>query len=183
MAIFNCTLDRNILRSTTCGYSLPKITDIYLVNYDDVASSELGETSGGCEEITAITLVTGATWFHIEPAKDSTSFSDELAIGDAGNKYRTHSITFTISAKYDGCLHLDNDALSLGRYLVVVKNAEGTYLALGRLTGLEASEGSYAGGTDTNGLTFTLSADVAESSIPLSEGAVTALLNNVASND
>ena len=68
------------------------------------------------------------------------------------------------------------DALSLGRFFAVVKTASGQYLALGRTAGLEASEQSIAGGSDNNGITVTLTANVAESAMPLSESAVAQLL-------
>ena len=178
-----CALNRNILRTTSCGYSLMTITDLYLANYADVEAaggSDLGTDSGSCEVVTSITLDSGATWFHIEPAKGSTSFSDELVVADNGAKYRTHSITFTLNGVYDGCAHLDLDALSLGRYFVVAKTGSGNYIALGRTAGLEAETAVLNGSDDNNGMEITLSANVAESAIPLSNEAVTALLNNVA---
>ena len=177
-----CALNRNILRTTSCGYSLNTITDLYLTNYSDVEAaggSDLGETSGGCEVVTTIGD-SGLTWYHIEPAKGSTSFSDELVVADNGAKYRTHSITFTLNGEYDGCAHLDLDALSLGRYFVVAKTGSGNYIALGRTAGLEAETAVLNGSDDNNGMEITLTANVAESAVPLSEGAVTALLNNVA---
>ena len=175
-----CALNRNILRTTSCGYSLNTITDLYLTNYSDVTASTLGTDSDSCEVVSSITLDSGATWFHIEPAKGSTSFSDELVVADNGAKYRTHSITFTLNGEYDGCAHLDLDALSLGRYFVVAKTGSGNYIALGRTAGLEAETAVLNGSDDNNGMEITLSANVAESAVPLSEGAVTAMLNNVA---
>lgn len=169
MAI-NCTLSRDLLRTESCGYSLPVVKDIYLANYSDVTSEVIGDTSEtGCTgEVINITS-TGATFYHIEPAKDSVSFTDELVVEDNGNKYRTHTLTFNLSNKYDSCLHIDFDALSLGRYFAVVVTADGTWLGLGRLTGLEASAATLAGGSDQNGVTVTLAANVAESAMPISE--------------
>ena len=169
-----CVLNKDILRTDSCGYSLPEIVDIYLANYADVSASTISTDEDGCEEITGITMVTGKTFFHIEPRKNSTSFSDELVVQDNGTKYRTHTLTFGISGTYDECLHGVLDALSLGRYFAVVKTAEGNYLALGRLTGLEAETATLAGGgSDTNnGIEVTLSANVTESALPLSAAAV-----------
>ena len=175
-----CSLNRNLLKTSTCGYSLMTITDLYLANYADVTASAPGTDSGGCETVTSITLGNSAKWYRIEPAKGSTTFTDELVVADNGAKYRTHTITFTINGEYDGCLHLDFDALSLGRYFVVAKTGSGNYIALGRTVGLEAETATLTGSDETNGMEVTLSANAAESVIPLSSGAVTELLANVA---
>jgi hypothetical protein len=167
-----CKLTRDILRTTSCGYSLPEVKDIWLANYADVTTTVSASTvPSGCtgEEVN---IGTGATFYHIEPAKNSTTFEDALVVEDNGNRYRTHTLTFNISGKYDPCLHLDLDNLSLGRYLAVVATADGNYLMLGRLTGLEAETATLSGGGDTNGLQIVLSANVAESVLPLSESAV-----------
>lgn len=172
MAI-SCSLTRDLLRTTSCGYSLPQVNDVYIASFGDITDSTLSGDSGGCESVTDITLAEGATFYHIEPAKNSTTFTDELVVEDSGNKYRTHTLTFSLSNKYDACLHMDFDALSLGRYFVVVKTADGTYLALGRVVGMEASVATLSGGGDTNGITITLTANVTESAVPLSGDAIT----------
>lgn len=178
-----CNLNRNLLRSTDCGYQLPEIVDIYLINYSDVSATTVTEGTGtteGCDEISAIALKTDAKVYHIEPARNSASFEDTLTVEDNGTKYRTASITFNVSGKYSSCMHGSLDALSLGRYLAVVKTADGNYIAFGCLNPLEAETATLAGGSDTNGLQIVLSANQAESPLPLSDDAVTALLANVA---
>lgn len=173
-----CKLNHNLTRTASCGYNLPQIVDIYLANYEDVSATSI--SSGDCqEEITAITLVSGSKWLHIEPAKNSASFEDTLVVEENGNKHRNASVTFNVPGKYDACMHDALDALSLGRYLVVVKTADGNYLAMGRIAPLEAETATLAGGSDTNGLAVTLSGNVAETPLTLSEAAVTALLANV----
>lgn len=175
----NCILNRDLLRTSSCGYSLPEVKDIYLANFSDVKTSAGTDTSEtGCtgEIVTAMTDATGGTsvrFYHIEPSKNSVTFTDELVVDDTnGNKYRTHTLTFSLSNKYDSCLHMDFDALSLGRYFAVVVTADGNWLALGRLTGLEASAATLSGGQDQNGITVTLSANVAESAMPLSASVI-----------
>lgn len=171
-----CSLNKDLLRTTFCGYSLPEVKDIYLANFVDV-TSKTGNTEGtseedGCEEISAITLANEAKFYHIEPAKDSVEFTDELVVEDNGNKYRTHTLTFNVAGQYDACMHGVLDALSLGRYFAVVVTADGKWLALGRLTGLEAETATLSGGGDTNGISVTLSANVTESAIPLNDAAI-----------
>ena len=172
-----CSLDKDLLRSTSCGYSLPQIVTLYVANFADVK----GTLPEDGDEISGITMVETAKFHVVEPAKNSASFTDELVTNDNGARYRTQTITFSVTGQYDKDKHSALDALSLGKYFVVAKTAEGSYIAFGRRTGLEASAASNAGGSDTNGMTITLTADVTESALPLTQEAITALLENVAS--
>lgn len=168
----NCKLNRNILKSTSCGYSLQEIVTIYLANFDDVTATALVTDSGGCESVSGITMASDTEWYKIEPSKNSASFTDTLVVNDNGSKYRTHSLVFTTPGIYDACAHVDMDALSLGKYIAVVKQADGTYLMLGRLAGLEASSAELTGGNDGSGATYTLDGNQAESAIPLTDSAI-----------
>lgn len=176
-----CKINRNLLRTTSCGYSLPEIVDLYLVNAEDLSGTPVvsSDTETGCEEVTAVNLVTNGEVYHIEPNRNSASFEDTLVVADNGTKYRNASITFTVAGLYDGCMHGTLDSLSLGRYFVIVKTADGNYLSFGRIAPLEADTVTLAGGSDTNGITVVLSGNIAESPIPLSSTAVTAMLAKV----
>ncbi len=167
----SCKLTRDILKTSSCGYSLESVNDIYLANYADVTASTVADASG-CSVITEIALAADASFYHIEPAKDSASFTDELVVADNGAKYRRHTLNFTLSNAYDSCLKDDVDALSLGRYFAVVKTASGNYIALGRTTGLEAETATVNGSSETNGVEIVMSANIAESATPLSAAAV-----------
>lgn len=171
MAI-SCSLNKDLLRTNTCGYSLPTIVDIYLANFSDVTSAPVQYDCESGVTVTGITLANSAKFYHIEPSKDSTSFTDELVVEDNGNRYRTHTITFNLSGKYDKDMVCPVDALSLGRFFVVVATADSEYLALGRTVGLEASAQSVAGGGDSNGITVTLSGNVTETAVPLNAAAI-----------
>ncbi len=170
-----CALDKDLLRSTSCGYSLPQIVTIYVANFADVKATAL---SAQGDEISGITMVESANFHVIEPAKNSASFTDEYVTNENGARYRTQTITFSVTGTYDKDKHNALDALSLGKYFVVAKTAEGSYIAFGRLTGLEASAASNAGGSGnaTNGMTIALSADVTESALPLAEGAISTVV-------
>ena len=172
-----CSLDKDLLRTTSCGYSLPQIVTLYVANFADVKQVELTEPSK--DEISGITMVSGATFHAIEPAKNSASFTDEYVTNDNGARYRTQTITFSVTGQYDKDKHNALDALSLGKYFVVAQTAEGSYIAFGRRTGLEASAASNAGGSadNTNGMTITLTADVTESALTLTEDAINDVLN------
>lgn len=171
MAI-SCSLNKSLTRENTCGYSLPEISEIFIANFNDVTSAPVDYDCESGVTVSAITMATGATFYKIDPAKNSVTFTDELVVEDNGNKYRTHTITFNLSGKYDKDMVCPVDALSLGKFFVVVHTADDQYLALGRAVGMEASEQSVAGGGDTNGITVTLTANVTETSIPLSDAAI-----------
>lgn len=177
-----CKLNRNLTKTTSCGYSLPEIVDLYLINYEDFSGDTpaISADTAGCESITAISSGAVAV-YHVEPAKNSASFEDTLVVEDNGNKYRNASITFNVAGKYDACMHGSLDALSLGRYLVVVKTADGNYLAFGRISPLEAETATLAGGSETNGLQIVLSGNIAESPLPLADDYVETFLSKVAS--
>ena len=170
-----CSLDKDLLRSTSCGYSLPQIVTLYVANFADVKTTVPEDG----DEISGITMVSGATFHVIEPAKNSASFTDELVTNDNGARYRTQNITFSVTGQYDKDKHSALDALSLGKYFVVAKTAEGSYIAFGRRTGLEASAASNSGGSAdaNNGMTITLTADVTESALPLTKEAIDDVLN------
>lgn len=176
-----CKLSTNLTRSNQCGYSLPEIVELYLVNYEDLSGTSINTTSGGCEEITAVTLVSGAKVAKVEPAKNSASFEDTLVVEDSGSRYRNASISFNVTGTYNSCMHGALDALSLGRYFVVVKTADGNYLGFGRISPLEADTATLAGGSDSNGLQIVLSGNIAESPMPLANSAVTTIKNAVIS--
>lgn len=166
-----CKLNTNLTRANQCGYSLPEIVELYLVNYEDLSATSIS-SEDGCEEISAVTLATSAKTVKVEPAKNSASFEDTLVVEDSGNKYRNASITFNVTGTYNACMHGALDALSLGRYFVVVKTADGNYLGFGRISPLEAETATLAGGSDNNGLQIVLSGNIAESPMPLTDGAV-----------
>lgn len=180
-----CTLNRNLLKTTSCGYQLNEIVDLYLVNYDDIdgtipVTTGSGE-SVGCDAISAITLVDGANVYQVTPAKNTGSFEDTLVVNDNdGSKYRNASITFTVSGAYNACMHGSLDALSLGRYFVVVKTASGDYIGFGRMAPLEATTATLAGSSDSNGIQVVLAGNIAESPLPLTADAITDLLGKVA---
>lgn len=177
--MLSCKLQNNILKSNFCGYSLPDIVKIYLINYDDVENVEAdipvtGAQTTNCSEVSDIKLVDDADVYVIEP-NTGASFSDTLTLGNNGNKYRVHSITWVNPGGYDACAHDATDSLALGKYIAIVKTAEGSYLMLGRLAGLEASEQTLNGGADNSGVSTTLSGNQTESAVPLSATAVTKL--------
>lgn len=171
-----CKLNKDILKSGVCGYSLKQIVDLYFANYEDVASTELG-TQGNT--VKTITMNSEAKFYHVEPNKDSASFEDTLQMGDAGAKYRTSTVTFSYGGEYNGDAVDNLDAFSLGRFVCAAKLSDGTWVLFGRLTPLEANAASFtsaAEATGFNGQQITLTNNTVESPLPLEETAINTIL-------
>ena len=179
-----CKLAQDILKSTFCGYSLKQIVELYIANAEDVTATTVGApTEGGGKgvEVKTITMGNSAKWYKIEPAKDTATFTDSLQVGDGGSKYRQSSITWNISGEYTSEMVDVLDALSLGRFVIVAKLSDGSYVMFGRLTPMEAETASLesaAEATGFNGITVTFTNSTVESPLPLSEDAVKTVLGN-----
>ena len=175
-----CKLAQDILKSTFCGYSLKQIVELYLANAEDVTATTVGApTEGKGVEVKTITMANSAKWYKIQPAKDSATFEDSLQVGDGGSKYRQSSITWNISGEYTAEMVDVLDALSLGRFVIVAKLSDGSYVMFGRLTPMEAetvSLESAAEATGFNGIAVTFTNSTVESPVPLSEDAVKTVL-------
>ena len=178
-----CKLAQDILKSTFCGYSLKQIVELYLANAEDVTATTVGApTEGKGVEVKTITMANSAKWYKIQPAKDSATFEDTLQVGDGGSKYRQSSITWNISGEYTADMVDVLDALSLGRFVIVAKLSDGSYVMFGRLTPMEAETASLqsaAEATGFNGITVTFTNSTVESPVPLSDDAVKTVLGTV----
>ena len=172
-----CKLSNDILRSTFCGYSLKQIVELYIANAEDVTGTTVGapEEGEGGVEVKTITLAAQAKFYKIEPAKDTATFTDSLQVGDGGSKYRQSSITWNISGEYTAEMVDVLDALSLGRFIIVARLSDGSYVMFGRLTPMEAETASLesaAEATGFNGITVTFTNSTVESPVPLSAEAI-----------
>ena len=177
-----CKVAQDILKSTFCGYSLKQIVELYIANAEDVTATTVGApTEGKGVEVKTITMANSAKWYKIEPAKDTATFTDSLQVGDGGSKYRQSSITWNISGEYTAQMVDILDALSLGRFVIVARLSDGSYVMFGRLTPMEAETASLesaAEATGFNGITVTFTNSTVESPLPLSEEAVHTVLGN-----
>lgn len=172
----NCQLNSNLLRNTQCGYALGEIARLYLANFDDVDSVSLSTDRSA---VSHITMVSGTTWFQIDPAKNSATWSDELQVTDNGGRFRQHTINFNVIGEYNSLMADALDALSLGKYMAIVKRSDNTYVLLGRVSGLEASAAVGGGSSDdsvVNGIQITLTANAAETALPLLDSAIEDLM-------
>lgn len=172
-----CKITQDILRSSFCGYSLKQIVELYIANAEDVTGTTVGapEEGEGGVEVKTITMNAQAKWYKVEPAKDSATFEDSLQVGDGGSKYRQSSITWNISGEYTAKMVDILDAFSLGKFVIVAKLSDGSYIMFGRLTPMEAEAASLqsaAEATGFNGITLTFTNSTVESPLPLSAEAI-----------
>lgn len=164
-----CKLSQNLTRTTNCGYNLAEINKIYLANLEDIADSAITISTGSSESCEGVTAIgSGVTWYLIEPAKGSASFTDELVVEDNGNRYRTHTLTFNTIGKYTDCVHMALDDLSLGKYVAIIDTPNGKIM-LGRKVGLEATTATLSAGADQNGMQIVLAGNIAESALPVGD--------------
>lgn len=173
MAI-SCKLNSDLLKGDSCGYVLQSVTNIYLAN-----ASEVTFAKAEADDYT-VTGVTGGEWFHIEPAKNTASFTDVLNITDAGNKYRTHTLSFSVTGIYSDELQSALDQLSLGSYVAFAQFASGDAVLLGSPSaGLEATVVTNTGSasaSEASGISVEMSADLTNSAYAFSKEEMEAIV-------
>ena len=166
-----CKLANDLLRENSCGYVLQSVQTIYLANTSEVTAFDA--------EAGTVTLGEGGKWYKIEPAKNTASFTDVLNVTDSGNKYRTHSLSFSVAGVYSAELKDALDNLSLGSYLAIAVFASGEGVLLGtKNAGLEATVVTNTGAasaTEASGISVEMSADLTNSAFPITD--VDAVIN------
>lgn len=138
-----CTLTQDITKQK-CNYSVAGVKAIYLINYDSAHEHTFG-TGEKENVITAIKLAKSGKAYKVDFAEGTASFTDDLAQGGNGGKYRTHTLNFTID-DYDYKILNEGDALSLGKFTAVIADKSGRCAILGRNNGLTATSFNYASG-------------------------------------
>lgn len=134
-----CKLTQNITKDT-CAYDVAGVVALYLINYDRDTKYE--STEG---QISTITPAGDGKAYQIDFEKDTASFTDELAEGGNGGKYRTHTVNFTIGKlAYDKLNEGKN--LSLGKFTAIVVDKNQNCFVLGRNNGLSATSFNYESG-------------------------------------
>ena len=173
-----CSLNKDLLKTSSCGYVLQSVTEIYLADNTD---AKFGiETSGDTESLTGVTLGESAKWYRIQAAKNTASFTDVLNITDSGNKYRTHSLSFSVTGTYDDEMREVVDGLSLGSYLAIAVFASGDAVLLGSPTaGLEATVVTNTGSASANeasGISVEMSADLTTTAYAIAKDKLEAIV-------
>lgn len=174
-----CSLNKNLKKDEGCGYVLQSVTKVYLANASGAKFAEQADEDGHIS-VSGVTLGTGATWFEIEPAKNTASFTDVLNVTDSGNKYRTHTLSFSVTGIYSEDMEKAVDGLSLGSYIAIAQFASGDAVLLGSPSaGLEATvvtnTGSASAG-EASGISVEMSADLTNSAYAIPKEEIDAFL-------
>lgn len=126
------------------------IAEMYLINFDDVTST----TVDASNQITALSLKSGAKTIPVEAYKNGAKFTEALKLSDVSAGL-DQSIMFTLYDKTTANANLIMAALLSGRFMAAVKlnDINAAPLLVGYKCGLEISQAdtdsSAAGGFTT----------------------------------
>ena len=126
------------------------IAEMYLINFDDVATS----TVDAGNQITALSLISGAKTIPVEAYKNGAKLTEALKLSDVSAGL-DQSIMFTLYDKTTANANLIMAALLSGRFMAAVKlnDINAAPLLVGYKCGLEISQAdtdsSAAGGFTT----------------------------------
>lgn len=135
-----CTLTKSITKKN-CTYDIAGVVALYLINYD--RRNEFEFDANG--QISGLTLPTGQSIYKVDFLNNTASFTDELAEGGNGGKYRTHTVNFSIGKlEYDEINQ--GDAMSLGKFTAILVDKHDNCFVLGRNHGLSATSFNYESG-------------------------------------
>lgn len=156
----NCNLATNITKAN-CAYDVAGVSALYLINFDRKNKLDDSTSKG---QISSIELAGGEKVYKVDFQKDTASFTDELAEGGNGGKYRTHTVNFSIGELDYKKLNA-GDALSLGKFTAIVVDKDQKCFVLGRKNGLSATSFNYESGAadaDAKGWTVVMAGSETE---------------------
>lgn len=126
------------------------IAEMYLINFDDVTSTTVDSTN----DITAITLKSGAKTVPVECYKNGAKFTEALKLSDVSAGL-DQSVMFTLYSKTSTVANTIMSALLSGRFMAAIKlnDINASPIMAGLKCGLEISQAdtdsSAAGGFTT----------------------------------
>lgn len=123
-----------------CFSSRGGVTDIWVAVWaKDIYTISTGDTVTGFK--------TGTTWYHQELRRNQSSLTSSYTYGeDAGTSYVSTEASWTYG-KMQKEERIQMNALIKGDIAVIVRDANGTYYALGVEEAVKASSGSGETGT------------------------------------
>lgn len=161
----NCKLTQNISKKF-CEYDVAGVAEVYLINHE----RDLGKVDAATGELTE--MPSTAVAYRVDFLDNTASFTDELAEGGNGGKYRTHTLNFSIGADGYKTLNAEKDALSLAKFIAIVVDRNDNRFVLGRTNGLSATSFNYDSGAadaDAKGWTVVMAATEKESAPTISD--------------
>lgn len=142
-----CKLTKS-LSSTICDYAIAGVRAMHVANFfppvegDAAVAGAIAYEFDADGYIASIKLPTGESFYTISGENNTISFSDTLLAGGNGGKYRQHTVNAVLNQLDIDVLN-EGDALSLGRFIVVVVDNAGRIIVLGRTSGLSAPAGGF----------------------------------------
>lgn len=142
-----CKLTKS-LDNKDCAYAVAGARALYLANYyGPVEGAAAVENAIAYQTdvdgyLDTISLPTGETFYKVDGAANTISFTDALLAGANGAKYRQHTVNAVLN-QYDVDVLNEGNALSLGRFIAVVIDNAGRPILLGRTGGLTAPAGGF----------------------------------------
>lgn len=125
-----------------CQYQVAGVKALYLINYDS-DNKFTSDVDGNIETIELADNSLKA--YKVDFIDNTASWTDDLAVNGNGGKYRTHTVNFTIG-EYTHTVLNQSDALSMGKFTVVIVDKSDRVICLGRRNGLSATSFNYASG-------------------------------------
>lgn len=142
--------------AAACETNVGGIREVFIANYDDVATIEVDETSN---MIDTITMVEGKKFLKYFFKKNTSSLTSTLNVDPTAGINFVQSDLSLVFAKQETTKRMEIAKLSLGELRVIVKDANGKYWFLGMEEFVSATAGTAETGvnrTDGNRYTITL---------------------------
>lgn len=189
----NCKLTKS-LDNKNCEYAIAGARDLFLANYyganivavapEAPVANQITYVVDTDGYITDIMLPTGESFYKVQGATNTISWTDALLAGGNGGKYRQHTVNAVLN-QYDVDVLNEGDAISLGRFVAIVVDNAGRAVVLGRTGGLSAPAGGFdynsgAAEADATGWTVLLQGTSFEiAPLLLNEGVITPVQEDV----
>ena len=151
----NCSQTLNGI-AAACETNVGGIREVYIANYDDVASYEVDASTN---LIDTITMVSGASFKKYLFKKNTSSMTSTLNVDPTAGVNFVQTDVQLVFAKQDTTKRMEIAKLSLGEVRVIVKDANGKFWFLGAEEFVSATAGGAETGvnrTDGNRYTITL---------------------------
>lgn len=139
-----------------CKDSMGGIKEVYIADFDDVASKTLNSAG---DKIEAITMNANKKFKTFKLRKNTSSITSTMQVSDTAGNYFQNDLTLQFM-KMETAKRTQMMALLMGECVAIVLDSNGKYWYLGYDYPIEASSGTAQSGTaagDLNGYDLTLS--------------------------
>lgn len=143
-----------------CDSGATGLVSAMIINKADVVSFDM---SAGRQGITSLDISGVNQVFKIDTVKRAATASSALKVNDGAPNAFTHSVSLTITSASEAVHSAISQAISNGRFVLLVKRANGTCQVYGLYYGLSAT--AYNRSTHDNGGWATVTLETPENVI------------------